>query len=74
MNFSLIVCQVEKGESRLLRQAPAMIAFVEQQQEAEALVECQAQADAVAAYLANQADVAEFNAAVLVSARQASAR
>lgn len=62
---------VKAGRSTLVAEVPQMLAFIGTLDDPAALVECQAQASAVAEYLARRKDAtdAEFNAALKVKLR-----
>lgn len=70
-DFSVVVRAVKRGDMSIVERAADMIAFVTQQDEAEVLKECKAQAAAIIAYLRQRKDlsVAEHNAALKVRVR-----
>ncbi len=71
MKFEVIVAKVKAGEMSVVREAPAMLTFIANLSEPEALKECKAQAAAILAYLANRkgCSVEEYNAGVKIKMR-----
>jgi len=70
MDFAVVASKVRAGELSIAKEASAMVAFVQGLDDVPSLRECQAQADAVAAYLQTcTGETAEYNAAVLIQAK-----